>query len=310
MLMPGELLHSWGSTKLPSKFRTLYIRCRPYLGHGLGHFLMYVFGRFGLVRSFMVWVYSRKASKTPSTYRSSLIEDVDVENAVAKIRQDGFFSGLVLRREVIEEFLKSSSQATCFGDGNVDFPFRYGAGDFAQPQVGPTFRLGKYSDGLRRLPVLRTLASDPQLLTIARRYIGTEPALIGARMWWSFAGPADSTQQVKAGQGFHYDIDGYRGLTFFFYLTNVTPSSGPHVYVRGTHVRKSWRHLVSIYKARSDKEIEQTYRPENQTILCGPPGSGFAEDIFGFHKGLHPESADRLIVQVRYGLRAYAEPGD
>jgi hypothetical protein len=157
--------------------------------------------------------------------------------------------------------------------------------------------------------VLRTLASDQQLLAIARQYLGTEPALIDARIWWSFAGPANTAQKVKAGQGFHYDIDGYRGLTFFFYLTDVTPSSGPHVYVRGTHVKKAWSHLVTISKARSDKEIEERYGPEHQTILCGPPGSGFAEDIFGFHKGLHPESADRLIVQVRYGLRAYAEPG-
>jgi hypothetical protein len=27
-------------------------------------------------------------------------------------------------------------------------------------------------------------------------------------------------------------------------------------------------------------------------------------------EGLHPETADRLIVQVRYGLRSYFEPGD
>jgi hypothetical protein len=84
--------------------------------------------------------------------------------------------------------------------------------------------------------VLRALASDQQLLAIARQYLGTEPALIGARMWWSFVGPADSAQQVKAGRGFHYDV-----------------------YVRGTHVRKSWRRLVSLSKARSDKEIEERY---------------------------------------------------
>jgi hypothetical protein len=35
-------------------------------------------------------------------------------------------------------------------------------------------------------------------------------------MWWSFAGPADAVQQLQAGQGFHYDIDGYRALAFSF----------------------------------------------------------------------------------------------
>ena len=110
---------------------------------------------------------------------------------------------------------------------------------------------------------------------------------------------------MKSAQGFHYDIDGYRGLTFFFYLTDVGLSNGPHVYVRGTHVKKAWKHVVSLYKGRSDDEIDQSYGKERQVVSCGPAGSGFAEDIFGFHKGLHPESGDRLIVQLRYGLRDY-----
>jgi hypothetical protein len=257
----------------------------------------------------MVWMYSRRASDPPSPYGPSLIEDIHLDHAVAKIYQDGVFDGLLLRKEVTDEFLNSSSRLTCFGDGNVDYPFHYGA-NIAQSEAAQRFSLGKYNDALRSVPILRALASDQQLLAIARRYLGTTPALIGARMWWSFAGPADTIEKVKAGQGFHYDIDGYRGLTFFFYLTDVTPSSGPHVYVRGTHITKSWKHLVSISRTRSDREIEEKYGAEHQITLCGPPGSGFAEDIFGFHKGLHPEIGDRLIVQVRYGLRSYAEPGD
>jgi hypothetical protein len=70
-------------------------------------------------------------------------------------------------------------------------------------------------------------------------------------------------------------------------------------------VEKQLRHIVSMYKSRSDAEIERSYGLERQIVSCGRAGSGFAEDIFGFHKGLHPESGDRLIVQVRYGLRDY-----
>jgi hypothetical protein len=309
MLMRDELSSIWESTELSCKIDSLYNRCRPYLRCGLGHFLMCVFGRFGLVRSFMVRMYGRRASEPLSACGQSLLEDIDVDDAVAKIRQDGVCDGLFLRREMIEEFLDSSSRLTCFGDGNVNSPFRYSA-DICQSQATQRFRLGTYTDALRRVPVLRALASDQQLLAIARRYLGTTPALIGARMWWSFAGPADTAQKVKAGQGFHYDIDGYRGLTFFFYLTDVTPSSGPHVYVRGTHTTKAWKHLVAISRTHGDDEIEKKYGADRQITLCGPPGSGFAEDIFGFHKGLHPETGDRLIVQVRYGLRAYVEAGD
>jgi hypothetical protein len=150
-----------------------------------------------------------------------------LNHAVANIRHDGFFCGLNLRRDALEEFRTVSLQATCFGDGNVKFPFRYVAGGMSQRQSAQVFSLGKYTNALDSAPVLRALTSDPQLLAISRGYLGTEPALIGARMWWSFVGPADTTQRVNAGQGFHYDIDGYRGLTVFFYLTDVTPSSGP-----------------------------------------------------------------------------------
>jgi hypothetical protein len=293
--------------KLLAISATSYRRSHGYLKYGPGHLLMYVFGRFGVVRSFMVWVYSQKVHQAASNSVSTLVEIVNVDQAVLKINRDGYFSGLRLRNEVVEQLLAFSSIAICFGDGKADFPFRYGDKDIDEQRAARPlpFRLGRYNNALRTSPLLRDLASDPQLLAIARKYLRTEPVLLGARMWWSFAGPADSEEQKVAGQGFHYDIDGYRGLTFFFYLTDVGPSNGPHVYVRGSHKRKRLRHSVSLYKGRSDAEIERCYGPERQIVLYGTAGSGFAEDIFGFHKGLHPESSDRLIVQVRYGLRDY-----
>ena len=282
-----------------------YRRSRRYLDLGPRHTLMYVFGRFGLVRSLMVWLNSRRPSSPALTSSSSLVNTVDVDDVVRKICEDGFCPNLNLRKEVLQQLLTFSSLATCYGDGNNDFPFHYSDRDVAQQQAERPFRLGRYNHALRASSALQALTSDRQLLAIARKYLRSEPVLVGARMWWSFAGPADSEQRKGAGQSFHYDIDGYRGLTFFFYLTDVRPSSGPHVYVRGTHVTKSWKHLVSIYKGRTDAEIDKCYGPENQILLCGPAGSGFAEDIFGFHKGADPESVDRLIVQVRYGLRDY-----
>jgi hypothetical protein len=265
---------------------------------------MYVFGRFGIIRSLMVWIYSQRKSEPGLTSSSSLVDVADVDDVVLKISRDGFCPDLNLRQEVVERLLTFASVATCFGDGKELFPFCYGYSHFGEQQARPPFRLGRYNHALGASSVLQALASDAQLLAIARKYLCTEPVLLGGRMWWSFAGPADSEQRREAGQGFHYDIDGYRGLTFFFYLTDVRPSSGPHVYVRGTHVKKSWRHLVSLYKGRTDAEITKCYGSENQVLLCGPAGSGFAEDIFGFRKGMVPERVDRLIIQLRYGRRA------
>jgi hypothetical protein len=288
-----------------SASESFYSRSHRYLKGGPSHFLMYVFGRFRFVRSVMVWIYSLRRTKAQSVAGPTLVADVDANDAARKLRQDGFYPGLQLRGEVVEQLLTFSSMATCFGEGEAEFPFRYGDRHIAEQESGQTFRLGRYNFAFQASPVLQALASDTQLLAIARKYLRTEPVLLGVRMWWSFPGPAASAEQMKAGQGFHYDIDGYRALTFFFYLTDVGLSSGPHVYVRGSHMKKLLKHTVSMYKGRGDAEIERSYGRERQIVCCGPAGSGFAEDIFGFHKGLHPESGDRLILQVRYGLRDY-----
>jgi hypothetical protein len=284
---------------------TYYRRSRRYWVHGPRHLLRYILGRFGPVRSFMVWRYSQRTSIPALASTSSIVTTADVDDVVRKIRQDGYCPGLNLRREVIEQLLTFSSLATCYGDGIEDFPFHYRDRHEAQRLAGRQFRLGRYNGALSASHAFRALASDALLLAIARKYLRTEPVLIGARMWWSLAGPADNEQKAEAGQSFHYDIDGYRGLAFFFYLTDVGQAAGPHVYVRGTHIKKLWRHLFTLYKGRTDAEIDESYGPENQVLLCGLAGSGFAEDIFGFHKGLGPESVDRLIVQLRFGLRDY-----
>jgi hypothetical protein len=282
-----------------------YSRSFKYLKHGPDHLLMYVLGRFNVVRSLVVWLYGLRTTQAPTAEKPALTQTVDIEEAACRVRQDGFYAGLTLRPEVVERLLAFSSMAICFGDSNLDFPFRYVDREMVERQCGRQFKLGNYNYALQASPVLQALASDPQLLGIARSYLHTEPVLIGVRMWWSFACPADAKQQMEAGQGFHYDLDGYRAIAFFFYLTNVGPSNGAHIYVRGSHVKKLLRHKVSLYKGRDEAEINSAYRPEDQMMLCGPAGAGFAEDIFGFHKGLHPESGDRLIVQLRFGLRDY-----
>lgn len=284
-------------------------RLRSYGKHGPRYFLMAIFARFMLFRSFMAWQHRRKVPQLSSGSGPTLVEQLDVEEAVLKIRQDGFYSGLRLRRQAREELLSFCSTAPCFGDGKPDRVIWCDDKGMAQQQAAWSCRRGIYPHPLRSSSQLRALASDTQLLAIARRYLGTEPVLVGAGIWWSFPGPADGEQRKDAAQVFHYDIDGYGAVAFFFYLTDVGPSSGPHVYVRGTHLKKHWRHTFCIAKRCTDADADKCYGPERAVVLRGPAGYGFAEDIFGFHKGLHPESGPRLIVQIGYSLHDYGTSG-
>jgi hypothetical protein len=276
-----------------------------YLRGGPGHFFMYVFGRFEVVRSTVVWAHKRRPSKTAVAGGVSLLDDVDTGRAVCAISNDGYFSGLRLRADVLDELRRFSSTTTCFGEEDFQFPFDLEDKTAAEQRYGRKLKVGRFDDVLQTCLHVQGLASDPTLLAIARGYLGTEPVLLGARMWWSFASEADAAQQRSLGQGFHYDIDGYRALAFFFYLTDVTPASGPHVCISGSHKEKPLKALLSLHKSRTDAEIAAWYGTERQMVLCGTAGDGIAEDIFCFHKGLHPESGDRLMLQLRYGLCNY-----
>jgi hypothetical protein len=126
-------------------------------------------------------------------------------------------------------------------------------------------------------------------------------------MWWSFATDSTLCQQIEDGQSFHYDLDDYRAIAFFFYLSNVDLESGAHLCVLGSHRRKPIRFLLSPFKSKSDEKIHTFYGTDHVATACGPAGSAFAEDLFCFHKGLHPTKTDRLLLQIRYRFQTYGD---
>ncbi|MEM8831523.1 MAG: hypothetical protein AAGE96_19495, partial [Cyanobacteria bacterium P01_G01_bin.19] len=104
---------------------------------------------------------------------------------------------------------------------------------------------------------------------------------------------------------FHYDLDDYHALKFFFFLTDVDVASGPHVCIRGSHKKKKLRHQFSWLIGRSDSEIIDYYGEENLVTICGEAGFGFAEDTFCFHRGTPPVERDRLMLQIEFAMNNY-----
>jgi hypothetical protein len=79
---------------------------QPFLGRGRRyvegdprHLLMYVFGRFHVIRCELVWIYSLRQAKPLSTDAPTLVEKVDIDGAVRTRRQGGLFSGVQLRKD-------------------------------------------------------------------------------------------------------------------------------------------------------------------------------------------------------------------
>jgi hypothetical protein len=282
-----------------------------YIRLGPSHLTMYVFGRFSGVRSIMLRLHRGRAAtmaQVAPALETSALERVDVEHAANAIRKDGYFSGLRLLPDMLENLRRFSATSTCLAEGDSQYPFIVGERLRAEKSYRRKIRTGYLDDSMRECPEVHTLAFDATIIAVAGKYLGCHPVFLGARIWWSFPTDADASEQILLGQGFHYDLDGYAAVAFFFYLTDVDPATGPHVLVRGSHVKKPWKGLVSLYKGRPDAEIEKWYGKDNQVMLCGSAGSGFAEDLFCYHKGTHPQRGERLMLQLRYGIRRYYDP--
>jgi len=288
-------------------------RIRLHTRMGPSFVLMAFAGRFHTARLFVRWltrICRPRAIVAHTNLSASLLEQIDPVVAAESLKKDGLFSGLRLRESVCLELREALMAQTCYGAGRLEFPFLYEQRQEAERRYGKRFLQAHYYNLPTISRLVAGLASDPVLKRVGREYFDTEPVLVGVRAWWNFACGASGAQRNSAGQSFHYDMDDYLVLSTYFYLTDVDMFGGPHVCVRGSHGRKRFRHVWTPARVHTDEEVLGIYSADKILTLCGAAGYGFIEDAFCFHKGLHPETHDRLIVQIRYALHDYGLGSD
>jgi hypothetical protein len=127
-------------------------------------------------------------------------------------------------------------------------------------------------------------------------------------MWWSFPTEMSEYQKARNAQLFHYDLDDFRFVKFFWYLTDVDETAGPHVMVLGTHDRKKIAHQLLIRRIPDD-EVVAGYGTERVKEITLPAGKGFAEDTFCLHKGQAPTGKARLLLQLEFGVNDFHHAG-
>jgi hypothetical protein len=145
-------------------------------------------------------------------------------------------------------------------------------------------------------PLIQRLAVDPTLFAVAQGYLRSKPIQDLTAMWWStvFSRVASS----EAAQLFHFDMDRFKFIKFFFYLTDVNTHNGPHCYVKGSHKKlpeKLWKD-----GRIQDKEIFENFPKENILEIDGSKGTIIAVDTRGLHKGKVLEQGERLILQFEF----------
>jgi len=169
----------------------------------------------------------------------------------------------------------------------------------SSPPASPAYHIDEQS--VFETEATARLIGDESLLAVAQEYLGLEPILDNARMWWSvpFGGRAKSA----AAQLYHFDMDRLKFVKFFVYLTDVDEHTGPHCYVTGSHACKPIR-LRSDGRKRDD-EIRGAYPLDAFAELTGGRGTIIAVDTSGFHKGKDLTRGERLILQIEFATSRF-----
>jgi hypothetical protein len=264
--------------------------------------LIFTAGRLVFVRRLLLEL--AQPGPAESSLDGTLFPAVSVERAIDDLRVDGIHLGLVLPPAPLDAMLDFALTRPCFGAFDRAFAFLPDAHAAAEERHGRHFLVASYLDDIEQCPALCAVRDDPLLKTIAAAYLRTPPVLISTRLWWSFPSPGadDDAMRLAAQNRFHSDINDWRSVKFFFYLTEVDAESGPHMMVRGTHWRRPLRHQLSFFTGRTGEDLAETYGMDRISTICGPAGFGFAEDPFTFHTGTTVRRGRRLILQIEYGV--------
>jgi hypothetical protein len=266
-------------------------------------FFMRKTARFEIVRA-LVKAMSQPAVHSYEVTAPTIFEHLDAAQVVATIQQEGYCLGLQLPQPIVQSILDYAETHPCCGDRDSRFEFYPSQKAEAEAAFSRSFRLANYPG--EPSPAINRVVNDPNLLAIAAQYFGTDPVLVGSELLWSFPVPSTSTQRLKAAQVLHYDIDDYRCLKFFFYLTEVDETSGPHACIAKSHRRKKLLHQILGQRCALIDDAKLIADYDNQLVtICGQPGFGFVEDPFCFHRGNPVEQNPRLMLQVEYAAHHY-----
>lgn len=152
--------------------------------------------------------------------------------------------------------------------------------------------------------LVQEISLDRSLYAVAQSYLRCVPIQDLTAMWWSAAFSKKASSE--AAQLYHFDMDRFKFIKFFFYLTDVDTTTGPHCYIRGSHKQmpdKVWKD-----GRITDEEVQQNFPNEDIKEITGKRGAIIAVDTRGLHKGKVLEQGERLILQIEYTNSLFGAP--
>ena len=231
----------------------------------------------------------------------------DSATVLKTLQTEGYYVGFTLAPDVVSELMACARSTVCYGDRDPSLPFKIDDPAVFEQSLGRKLRLANHFEQLLEWPMFSRLTRDPWLNEIARGYLGRDPLFLRSEVLWSFATPATFDERRSAAQVLHCDINDFKTLKVFFYLTDVGPHNGPHQYVKKGPVKRTLMHQMLGQHCASipDDTLLRIYGANQMVTVCGPAGTGFAGDPSYFHRDAHPCEGCRVLAQMEFGCRAY-----
>jgi hypothetical protein len=230
----------------------------------------------------------------------------DAASIVPTLVRDGVYTGFRLQPEDVSQILDFAETTPCSARDGTDKGFL--PRDYARinAERDRDIIAAYYFDRVRECAAIERLQSDPLICAVAEAYLGQRVLNIRTRLWWSFPAKRvdDADLHAAAQEKFHFDMNDWRTLKFFFYITPTDEQSGAHKYIEGSHRRRRLRHQWTLMVGHEFEELQAFYGPQAVKTVTGDGGFGFAEDPFTFHTGTLCRTKPRLILELEYGPSA------
>ena len=283
------------TARAPRYFR--YLRDNP------AWLMMFIFGRTLMGRRLERLVHGAGHAIPAPVQGPTAFSGVDVGAFSQSLVRDGVALGLQLPQRTIEAINAFAATRQCFSRDRQDRGFLPGDVAAANRERPRDVIAAYYFEAVEECAAISALRDDPTVRAIAAAYLGRSATWNRTRLWWSFPADrvSDAALHAASQDKFHFDMNGWRTLKFFFYLTPVTESSGPHRCIIGTHARRPLRHQLTLTVGQPTDELERTYGRERFMTITGDAGAGFAEDPYLFHTGSLCRDRPRLVLEIEFG---------
>ncbi|NEQ47089.1 MAG: hypothetical protein F6K00_27540 [Leptolyngbya sp. SIOISBB] len=300
---------NYSTQKLRDKISDFFQEHRYYWSKDKNFLLMKYLARFIKVResfSSDLSLFSEALNKYTRSFAESQISTPEsVESILETIGKDGYYQGLKLSEEIVEEFLEYAFSHACYANRIADsLPIQI-TPEILQDCPAMPFRVASYIKDQESCPLIQSLAKDPKILAIAEGYLGRPPVYHTSELLWSF--PHKASSDYCYTHFFHSDINDYRNIKFFFYLTDVDVTDGSHHYIKGSHKKRAFMDQLKagIPSPKSDQRLIDYYGEGTFEDVTGPAGFGFIGDPYTLHRGSDVASKPRLFLQIEFMISSY-----